>query len=665
MTRISVLALITFLLSASPSRAQKAEEWLPITPQDWQVKDAPGNPGASAIQLYLSYYKDDNDKFISVYKRLKILRDPGKKYADVEIEIEPGNSLKSLAARTIHQDGSIADYQGKPFEKTVFKVRGVKRLVKSFTMPDAGVGSIIEYKYTVSMPIGWVKSISTWEIQSELFTVKADFGFRPYQGVLEVPTEWSSVSNIRYSQSAYAYLNQLDPRTPEKKKNHLMEFHVENVPAFNGEEYMPPADDYKPVVLFYYGGHEISSPDKYWDELAKDAAVWLEKFIGNFREIHELAAQITGAETDPEKKQRQLYARTQQIRNISFERQRSEQEMKKEKIKGATSVVDVLNRGYGSHLTIDCVFAALARASGFEARMLFVSDRRHRSFNKLVLSTEQIDSAAVEVNVNGRQWMLDPGTRFNPFGLMRWDNTAVTALKFGKTGADFVTTPAPAASPTRRTATMSLTPDGALKGEITLELKGEEALEHRLSALETDDAGRRKDVEDEMQALLPAGSIAKLKEATGWDSIDDPLVARFDVQIPNFASVAGKRLIVPALLFATFRKDMFVHEGRIYPIVFAYPFAETDEVAIKLPEGYSLEAPPYRRKAGLSYAGYEVSSSLEQNQLVTKRSLHVDGLSFPPEKYDELKNFFSVVQAGDGGQAVFRPQETASADKKD
>jgi len=43
----------------------------------------------------------------------------------------------------------------------------------------------------------------------------------------------------------------------------------------------------------------------------------------------------------------------------------------------------------------------------------------------------------------------------------------------------------------------------------------------------------------------------------------------------------------------------------------------------------------------------------------------VDGFSFPQEQYEEMRNFFAVVQAGDGGQAVFKPQETASADKKD
>ena len=77
-----------------------------------------------------------------------------------------------------------------------------------------------------------------------------------------------------------------------------------------------------------------------------------------------------------------------------------------------------------------------------------------------------------------------------------------------------------------------------------------------------------------------------------------------------------------------------------------------------------MEAPPYDRKAGLSYAAYETASSTENNQLVTRRSLRLDLLSFSPEQYPELKNFFDVVRRGDEGQAVFTAAEAAGGEKK-
>lgn len=658
-------ALMLLLLAVMSCRAQKSVDWLPVTQQDWEVKDVPVSPGAPAIQLYYSYYKDDNDAFISVYRRIKVLRENGRRYADVEIQIEPGVSLKELAARTLHQDGTIADFKGKPFEKTIIKTRGIKFTAKTFTLPYASAGSIVEYKYTLGLPPDRVNTISEWELQGDLYTLKADFRFRAFQGVVLLRSEWSSVSNTRYSQVAYAYLNQLDARPPEKKKGNLMELHVENVPAFTSEEYMPPEDDFKPSVFFYYGGHAISSPDKYWEQLGKDEAVWIEKFIGNSQQVRDLATQTIGTETDPEKKLRKLYARAQQFRNTSFERERTEEKQKREKLKANENVQDVLNHGWGTSFDICALFVALARTAGFEANVVFVSDRKYRSFQRLVLSPDQIDTAAVQVTMNSKGVVLSPGTRYCPFGLLPWEHSSVTALELSKTGARFVTTPAPETSLAHRTAKTTLSADGSLKGEITLELKGQDALEHRLAALKTDEAGRRKDFEDEILAALPEGAMVKLKDSQGWDSADDPLIVRFDLNIPNYASTTGKRLIAPALLFPTFQKDMFIHDSRTYPIVFPYPFTEIDEVDIRLPDGFTLEAPPYRRKAGLSYAGYEVASSFSDNHLVTRRSLRLDGISFPPEQYFELKNFFNTVQAGDGGHAIFTSAAAVSAEQKD
>ena len=587
------------------------EAWLPITQRELSVKKVPNDPGADAIQLYMGYYKDDDAKFISVYKRIKILREgalqPGKGLVDVEIPIEPGQSLKEFAARTIHPDQKIVDFAGRPFEKAIVKTRGIKFLAQAFSLPDVTVGSIIEYRYVIALPLHVVSPISAWPIQGDLFTVKENLRFRAYQGVVSVPSEWSNV--IPRSQVSYSYLNQIDPNLPERKEGNLMELELQNVPKFDGEEYMPPQDDFRPVLLFYYGGREMSSPDRFWDEWQKSITEYVEKFIGNSREVHDAAAQATSGETDPEKKLRRLYARAQQIRNLTFERERTDQEKKEEHLKRNSSAQEVLQRGYGTSWEINATFTAMARAAGFEANLLGVSDRRERSFNKIILWAGQLDASAVMVSFAGNDFVLDPGTRFCPFGLLRWRNSGVTALKYGKTNGGFITTPAAQSSVLRRTAHVTLDADGNLSGEISVEFKGEDALEHRLEALNQDEAGRRKSLEDEVKGWFPQTAVVKLQEARGWDSIDDPLVARFKLEVPGFASVTGKRVLLPAFFFSTLQKNMFTSQFRRYPITFAFPFTEDDELAVELPAGYAVEEPPYRRKIDLAYAGFEISST--------------------------------------------------------
>jgi len=259
MSRPQAIVLFLILISALSVFAKNKDKghpegWLPITPQELSVKEVPNDPGADAIQLYMAYYKDDDARFISVYKRIRILRESGRERADVEIPIEPGQSLKELAARTIHPDQKIVDFTGKPFERTIIKTRGVKFLAQAFTLPDVTVGSIIEYRYVIALPPHVVSPISAWPIQGDLFTVKENLRFRAYQGVVNVPSEWRNI--VPRSQVSYSYLNEIDPNLPQKKEGNLMELELQNVPKFDAEEYMPPEDNFRPVLLFYYGGRE-------------------------------------------------------------------------------------------------------------------------------------------------------------------------------------------------------------------------------------------------------------------------------------------------------------------------------------------------------------------------------------------------------------------------
>jgi len=356
-----------------------------------------------------------------------------------------------------------------------------------------------------------------------------------------------------------------------------------------------------------------------------------------------------------------LYAHAQQIRNLTFERERTAWENKEEHLKRNMSAQEALQRGYGTSWDVNVTFAAMARAAGFEANLLGVSDRKERSFSKFVLWLGQLDSSAVMVSFGGKDFVLDPGTRFCPFRLLRWRNSGTSALKYSKTNGGFITTPEAEISLLRRVARVSLSTEGGMTGEISVEFMGEDALEHRLDALEEDEAGRRKSLEDEVKAWFPQAAVVKLQDAKGWESIDDPLVARFKIEISSFASVAGKRMLLPAFFFPTLQKNMFTSQIRRYPISFPYPFTEQDKLTIELPEGYAVEEPPYRRRAGLSYAGYEISSAVEGHQLITERELSFKGTQLPPEKYEELRNFFSMVQKGDEGHAVLQREQNEKA----
>jgi hypothetical protein len=676
MRTLRCLSFVFCLLFSVASSAQK-EDWLPITPQDLEYKNVPGNNGASAVRLYYAQHINDNTSSWFIYERIKILNEKalnpdarGKTYADVEIPL--GNfediveTISDLKARTIKPDGSIVEFSGKPFEKIIFKSRGNKVAVKAFSMPEVSVGSIVEYKFrrTYSAPGYMMVKIfapDIWDIQSELHTVKESLYYQPFDG-----SGFQSMSKPMFYFDG-AVISRVIVNLKEKPRDigSAAQLELANVPAFETEEYMPPESNFKPTVIFFYNRRGTVSIDKEWEEIGKGRYETFEAYMGRNRGLKEEAMQAMGGESDPGVKLRKIYQRAQQVRNLTFEHFRTKEERKQENLVKNEGVSDVLAHGYGTNREITLLFVAMARAAGFDASIVQVSDRKERFFAKEWTSLRQIDNLVAAVNVNGTDVYLEPGTPFCPYGFLRWNHTATDGLKLDRKGGTFVKAPPVTyeKSVIRRTADTTLEENGTLKGDVTIEFKGAEALEHRLDELESDDAGRKKDLEDELKQWLPKGAIVKMVVAQGWEGTDEPLVAKFSVEVPDYASTAGKRLLAPAYLFQVKQNQAFTHGQRKYPVYFPYPFTEADSVSIKVPPGFTIESVPPQREAKLPYARYQSISQFDGLQLVTQRTLIFNGVYFPLEKYSELKGFFGTVQTGDEQQAVLHAGGSTSAQK--
>lgn len=637
-----VLALFCLALPCAASGA--AEDWLPVTAQDLQWKDTSGDTGISAVQLYFSELIDDTDKSEFYYHRIKVLTEAGRKYANLEIQVFPETSIADFQARVIRPDGSITDVSDRPYEKVLVKGRGVKILVQTLTLSEATVGSIIEYKYKVKNKRLYRRR---WILEHDLFTVKQRFLYK-YPGNQEMSF---AVSRSKAQ--------------PVQTKGQI-ELVMNDVPRFEPEEQMPPVDGYKASVRFAYG-RQMDSGNVWWGLRARGMSLYFDEFIGKHKEIKAVTEETIAGITDPEEKLRKLYARAQQVRNLSYERSRSKDEQKKEDLKANKHVAEVLNHGYGSRDEIALLLIAMAREAGFGASMVLVDTRNENYFREDYTTPGDYDSSIVDVYLNGKDLYLDPGTRFCPFGLRRWTRTAAAALKLSNSGGTFFQLPPSNADQAEvlRTARVALAEDGSLTGSVSVTYQAGEALEHRLVALDTDEAGRRKELEDELKQWLPATAVVTLTDSRNWEQTENPLVATFKVEVPGYATSVGKRLLSPAVLFTGKQKTAFQKKERKYPVYYPYPFSEVDTVVIKVPDGVTVENMPEAQTARPAFGQYTTSSKFVEQQLITSRSLAVKQFYFGTNLYPDLKVFFDRVNAGDEAQTVLRLAGVGDAPKKD
>jgi hypothetical protein len=621
-------------------------DFKPIPADELALKGDPKAPGAHAIILLWTDDEDDTESREDHYFRIKILTEEGKKYADVEIPYFKNiAAVTDIKARTIHPDGTIYPFTGKPFDKTVVKSRGVKYLAKTFTLPDVQPGSIIEYRYRV----GWDQNTlysTHWSLQRDLFVKKAIFTLKPYTAG-PYATVWLTLG--------------LPANKTLVKKGTSYELQLEDLVAFEEERLSPPERELKPRIEFFYRTNDMEQGDKFWQKVGKENNSKVESFIGHRGEIARVANETVSASDDPETKLRKLYARAQKIRNLSFERDKTEQEDKRDKLKLANNVEDILKNGYGSHIGINRLFAGLARAAGIDATILKVSQRDDYFFMKGLLDERQLNSEIVHARVAGKDFYLDPGLPMCPFGLISWENTGVQAIELGKDGGTFVQTPQPSGKNgiMRRLAKLKYV-DGGMKGTVSVSFEGQQALTRRLIAINNDETDQKKSLEDEVKRWLPAGSEVKLAKITNATDPEKPLVTDFDVELPAIASNVGSRILLPISVFQASNDNPFKHEKRVHPVYYDYPFQELDQVMIELPPDLKVESLPAAQKQAPEFAYYDAVWEQQGNVVVLKRRFTIPGILYRTDMYPGLRSFYEKVNTTDQESVVLRAQ-TVSA----
>jgi hypothetical protein len=647
---------VTLVLAVSkyrPISVQAGEGFPPVSPEELKMTSEPLAPGAPAIILYRQVDRDDNGRTSHEdnYVRIKILTEAGRKYGDVEIPFFKGNDeVVHIRARTIKPNGSMVEFDGEVFEKSLVKGRGLQYMAKTFTLPDVQAGSIIEYLYTYDLKEHVIFD-SHWILSEDLFTKRASFSLKPYKGTY-VPV------HLRWS---WHDLPLGDP--PKAGPDGVVRMEVNNIPAFQTEDFMPPVNELKSRVDFIYSEEPPEKDvDSFWRTVGKKRNAQLESFVGKNKAMEEAVAQIVSPNDLPDVKLRKIYDRVQQIRNKSYELRKTEQEQKREKEKPAENVEDVWKRGYGNGMQLTWLYLALARAAGFEAYGCWVSDRRNYFFNPVTMQSAKLDANVVLVKVNGKDLYFDPGAEFTPFGLLKWSETGVQGLRLDKDGGVWIKTTLPASSESRieRKAKLKLSETGDLEGKLIVTYTGLEAMYQRFDVRHRDEIARKKFAEERVKTQVPVAVEVELINQPDWSGSETPLVAEFDVRIRGWASNAGKRVFIPAGVFTGAEKHKFEHADRVYPVYFEYPYEKTDDVTIELPPGWQVSSvPPEQVKDGHVVA-YSVKVENGKDTLHLTRKLTVDVLLLDSKYYPALRDFFQAVRTGDEQQIVLQPG-TASA----
>lgn len=644
---------ITVLIAAVPALA--GDDWKPIDPSHLALKAPVVEKDADAEAIFWEVRINDagEDLVFSHYIRIKVFTERGKEsQSKIDIPYNGRNRIVDVAGRTIKPDGTIIELKKDAvFERTIAKAGGVKIKAKSFAMPSVEPGVIIEYRWKEVRPNQLANNVRL-QFQREIPVQSVKYYLKPAQ----MEAGFTTVGMLTRVFNG-------DPAPFNKEKDGFYSTGMSNVPAFHEEPRMPPEDQVRTWMLVYYSAEKVSPPAQFWPKLGKELFESSKSSMKVSDDVRKAAAAAIGDASTPEQKLERLvdFCRSK-IKNINDEAS-GLTDTDRQKLKKNDNPSDTLKHGMGTGLDIDCLFAALATAAGFEARIARLADRSDIFFDVNFTSSYFLRTYDIAVRVGAEWKFFDPASTYVPFGMLRWQEEGMSALICDPKEPAFVKTPIspPEKSIEKRTATLKLAEDGTVEGEVRMEYTGHFAAEKKKDSADDSPAQREENLRDMLKEQMSTAEISNIRIENVTDP-GKPLVYAFHVRVSGYAQRTGKRLFLQPAFFQKGIGAMFSASTRKEAVYFHYPWMEDDSVTIDLPTGFALDNAdaPAPLHAG-DVADYDVKISMvgKSEGLIYKRKFKFAGLIFPVANYSAVKQLFDGIHESDNHTITLK-QNSAS-----
>jgi len=686
----SVLCQGILLLSLSSPLITFAQFQAP-SPEELKMTADPKAPGAAAVILYREETEDDPHHFSTVYTRIKVLTEQGKEAATVHVKFprylafnaqgdntnfssastenhfdapdinhagadQPFDTdtfaapveLKALEARVIQPDGTVVPITGNT--AALIKKLPNRPNEATFTLPNVQVGSILEYRY--QMRYDRFQSAPEWQIQQPYFVHKAHYMYVPSDQFLPNDVSGAGMSNKLLKGPHDTVLTDIRntnilPPGKDMVKDALGRYtlNLEDIPPIPNDAFAPPVGERIYQIDFYYSYTVVQK--EFWQ---KEMQFWtkdLNRYIAPTGMIKNAANEAVGEKDAPLDKARKLYALVQKLTNTDVA---SGVNSAFDTSIPAGNVESVLEKKNGNSKEIALLYLALARAVGLDARPERIASRDQHIFSPQFLSTSQLDGLVIGITIDGKEIVVDPGTKMAPFQTLYWGHAGSAGVAMAANGkVETVITPLQVNTDNTvvRVGNLTVGPHGAISGTLRVGFVGQQALEWRQMALRTDGATVLQEFEKTFAAQVPDGVQVQIDHIAGLDDPTKQLVAVLQIS-GSIADKSGNHVAVPRVFFDAKETDPFPAEpGRTLPVDMHYPTQEKEQITYTLPKGYAPDGKPQDTSMKWEEnAVYQLRSKVDNGSITNGRSLARGFTVLDAADYGKLRDFYQkVVQA--------------------
>jgi hypothetical protein len=252
----------------------------------------------------------------------------------------------------------------------------------------------------------------------------------------------------------------------------------------------------------------------------------------------------------------------------------------------------------------------------------------------------------------GRLLIFDPTDAYTQVGDLPEDQQGSLALIDHKDSDSLLRMPIlpPEMSQVERNIEVSLSPEGSISGKVSEKSIGQSASEERGRLRNLSSADYNRMIENWIGRGVNGVKATKIAPKDNVQEGSFNLDVEFGAN--SYAQLMQGRLMVfkPAIIGRLDRQS-FSEGKRIHPyLIDATTYSEN--VKIKLPEGFIIDEMPEPVQLKADFGKYDVKYEVKDGHLILKRSMTLNKATVSPEKYDSVWKFFGQVRAAEQSPVV-------------
>ena len=567
--------------------------------------------------------------------RIQVFKEEGKKHANIRIPFSPIDIVYKINAQVILPNGNKIKLK----KKNIFNEgeKGKWRF-KVFTIPGVDKNCIIEYQYNIDKKNFVV--LDPWLFQSDIFTELSRLSITVPEG---------------YIYNVYLRNSPIDPYKPNKENlmyyrqkyvKYTWEFR--NLEPIRIEPYMTTVKDYVTALNFQLVGFGKHKFIKTWEDIRKGVIAFYKPYFSECKQVRRLRETIIddviGNETSKTAKAKLIYNFVRDSIETGEYRGYAGAGIRKPKV--------IIKKRKGSGVEKNLLLISLLRSAGIEADPMLISTRSNGKWNTRYPKFQSFNHLITSVDLSPNNIFLDTGGSYCPFELLPYNDHVGVGLILNEEGTKIKDIPPPISVSMYYSNTKAeIDESGALKAQTNIRFEGYRNIIHR------EQLEQYKETEDFVKEKV-LNNIKNISIDTCWIdkklTKEEPLFINISYSISNFADVVGEYIYFSPALCQRLDKNPFKLEKRSYPIEYPYPYMDSEEIIIELPEGYEIiELPSFCRYPRKGQR-FDRIIKKENNSLHCSRRLYVKELTYIPRQYEKVKGLYSLIVKADQDQVVLK-----------